>query len=593
MGAADRIAETILKMGQIRAEGLQHAADAQARAQANSAQIWGGALQSLGQIPGEVAKYKLADTENQIRQQQLATQKRYAQGEQDANWIYQGLMKPGPDGTVNIDESTLPKLQAGMANAGVPLEVQDRTVNSLKSVMDANTSFRQSQLDHQVKIAKAVLAGVTPDHPLTPGSALATLKMAQTNGIANAHDVDQFMAAMNQGHDPADLFKAIIQYGTQPPSALEQAKLRNETLQGNKLEAEIPGAAAKSAQEQNVVAGMQGGLTADQVADNARQAAAQQAQAAAAQATEAARVAAAGREDQRIGLERQRVGMEGQRIGLEQQKFQQSQVGAPSAVGVGVPDVPVGQKNEDFLKTLPTPIAAQVKALVEGRQAFPQGAALRSDYWQNMLGNVAKYDPSFDAVNYNARSKTRADFTSGKAAQQVNAINTVIGHLSGLSDAAEALNNSDLPMFNSIANTLSKATGSPKVTNFDTIKKAVSDEVTRVWRQSGGSEADIQAAQKNLDASGSPAQLRGAIATYADLLQSKLGSLNEQYRQGMGTDKIDMITPKAQQALDAIEKRAGRTPVASGASVKAPNGQTYTFPTAADAAAFKARAGIK
>ncbi len=233
MSAADRIAETILRMGQIRAQGLQQSADAQARAQAANGQIWGGAIAQLGQLPGEIAKYKLADTENQVRQQQLATQKRYAQGEQDANWIYQGLMKPGPDGTVNIDESTLPKLQAGMANAGVPLEVQDRTVNSLKSVMDANTSFRQSQLDHQVKIAKAVLAGVTPDHPLTPGSALATLKMAQTNGIANAHDVDQFMAAMNQGHDPADLFKAIIQYGTQQKPITNETELALAASGGN------------------------------------------------------------------------------------------------------------------------------------------------------------------------------------------------------------------------------------------------------------------------------------------------------------------------------------------------------------------------
>jgi hypothetical protein len=211
-----------------------------------------------------------------------------------------------------------------------------------------------------------------------------------------------------------------------------------------------------------------------------------------------------------------------------------------------------------------------------------------------MLGNVAKYDPSFDAVNYNARSKTRADFTSGKAAQQVNAINTVIGHLSGLSDAAEALNNSDIPAFNSIANSISKATGSPKVTNFDTIKKAVSDEVTRVWRQSGGSEADIQAAQKNLDASGSPAQLRGAIATYADLLESKLGSLNEQYRQGMGTDKIDMITPGAQKALDAIEKRAGRAPAPASGRVVV-GGIPFPSQAAADKALadWKAKQGQK
>jgi hypothetical protein len=42
---------------------------------------------------------------------------------------------------------------------------------------------------------------------------------------------------------------------------------------------------------------------------------------------------------------------------------------------------------------------------------FPNGPALKTPYWQNMLRNVAQFDPEFDAVNYNARSKTRADFT--------------------------------------------------------------------------------------------------------------------------------------------------------------------------------------
>jgi hypothetical protein len=210
-------------MGQIRAEGLQHAADAQARAQANSAQIWGGALQSLGQIPGEVAKYKLADAETKQRQQETDQRARYIQGEKDANWIYQGLMKPDANGVVNIDETTLPKLQAGMANAGVPLEIQDRAINSLKSINQSNQEFRQQQMAHQVRVAQNVMSSVTPDHPLTPGTALATLKMMQVNGGANAHDVDTFMAAVNQGHDPADIFKAIIQNGAQPAKPITNA----------------------------------------------------------------------------------------------------------------------------------------------------------------------------------------------------------------------------------------------------------------------------------------------------------------------------------------------------------------------------------
>jgi hypothetical protein len=560
VGAADRIAETILKMGQIRAEGLQHAADAQARAQANSAQIWGGALQSLGQIPGEVAKYKLADTENQVRQAQLAEHQKQQNDQFNANQIFQFTTRPDPDGTVKLDDTKFNAMMQKAQGANIDLETQSRMSNAFKQMNADGDTFRQQQLAHQVKVAQNVMSMVKPGERLEPGVALATLKLGQANGWATAQDTEQFLSAINQGHDPADIFKAIIQNGTKPLDPIEAAKLANEERTGRKLEAEIPGIQATSQKAQAVTAGMQGGLTADQVADNARQAAA-------AAATEAARVEAAKREDARLGLDRQRVGMEGQRLGLDQQKFKASQAGAAPSAGMAVPDVASGQKNDAFIETLPAPVASQVKALAEGRMAFPQGAALRSDYWQNMLQNVAKYDPSFDAVNYNARSKTRADFTSGKAAQQVNAINTVIGHLSGLSDAAEALNNSDIPLFNSLANSISKATGSPKVTNFDTIKKAVSDEVTRVWRQSGGSEADIQAAQKNLDASGSPAQLRGAIATYADLLESKLGSLNEQYRQGMGTDKIDMITPGAQKALDAIEKRAGRAPAAGAGRV--------------------------
>jgi hypothetical protein len=441
------------------------------------------------------------------------------------------------------------------------------------------SSFRDTQLKHQADFANYMLQSSSPEHPLTPATSLAAAKVAQANGLANTDDINKMMAAFNQGKDPTEVFTAIANYGKEGQKNIVVKKDERVYSPTGKLL--IPAEAAPG-EGQHVINGQligpDGQPIGPQVPPQVTPAELETQRHN--KALEDAAKLQYGREAA-VNAETARHNrtMEG----LDQAKLKASQAGAPSAAGAGIPDVPVGQKNEDFLKTLPTPIAAQVKALVEGRQSFPQGAALRSDYWQNMLGNVAKYDPSFDAVNYNARSKTRADFTSGKAAQQVNAINTVIGHLSGLSDAAEALNNSDIPAFNSIANSISKATGSPKVTNFDTIKKAVSDEVTRVWRQSGGSEADIQAAQKNLDASGSPAQLRGAIATYAGLLESKLGSLNEQYRQGMGTDKIDMITPGAQKALDAIEKRAGRAP-AAGAGRVVVGGIPFPSQAAADKA---------
>ncbi len=249
----------------------------------------------------------------------------------------------------------------------------------------------------------------------------------------------------------------------------------------------------------------------------------------------------------------------------------------------GIPDVAPGQKNEAFLQTLAPGIQSQVKMLAEGRLAIPSASALRAPYWQGLLQATAKYDPTFDAVNYNARNKTRAAFTAGKEAANINALNTVIGHLGKLSQAADDLGNFHegslgpaTTLGNKIGNIVSRATGSSKVTNFNTTQKAVSDEVTRVWRQMGGSEKDVEAARDNLNASGTPEQLHGAIATYADLLESKLASLNEQYRQGMGTDKIDILRPDTRAVLDKLEAKAKRSPGSLTANL--PGGEQSAAP---------------
>lgn len=251
--------------------------------------------------------------------------------------------------------------------------------------------------------------------------------------------------------------------------------------------------------------------------------------------------------------------------------------GGPAAAAVPTPTAP-GQRNESVLAGLPSGTQAIVKALVDGRQQFPTGTALKSGYWQKMLELVGKYDPSFDTINYNARSKTRADFTSGKSAAQVNALNTVIGHLSDLSDAADSLKNSWSPTWNSIANAAKTATGNKEVKQFDTIANAVADEATRVWRQAGGTEADIRSWKNDLASAGSPAQLHGVIATIGDLLNSKLEALQAQNEQGMGTAGVKMIAPKAETALQKLRGRAGTgTAAPTGGVIRArdPQGKLH------------------
>lgn len=225
-------------------------------------------------------------------------------------------------------------------------------------------------------------------------------------------------------------------------------------------------------------------------------------------------------------------------------------------------------KNDQVLAAMPPQIASQVKALAEGRMAFPSGFALKSPYWQGMLSAVSQYDPSFDAVNYNARSKMRNDITSGKIGQNINAINTVIGHLQVLSDAADKLNNRGIPAWNTVANLTESALGDPRVKNFNATKKAVVDELTRVYRASGGSENDIKTWSDAIDSSGSPEQLHSVIAQIGDLLESKLDATKEQIKQGMGTTDIpvQVVSPKASAALDVLRQRSGGQQVSAATS---------------------------
>ena len=250
-----------------------------------------------------------------------------------------------------------------------------------------------------------------------------------------------------------------------------------------------------------------------------------------------------------------------QRMGATPEQLKQMVLG-PSSTN-GAPDVPGNPSatGDAYLGTLDKQTAAQVKALAEGRMAFPTGTALKSPYWQGMLGAVSQYDPNFDAVNYNARSNTRKGFTSGKEAQTVNALNTVAEHLGTLSDYADQLNNTSIPFYNRLKNFAAQETGDPRISRFNTAKKAAADEVAKVWRSTGGSEADIQENLKNLDGAQSPEQLHAAIGTLVQLIGGKLSALQDQYVQGMGTaqNTKPLVSPEAQRAYQKVLQRAGMT----------------------------------
>lgn len=446
----------------------------------------------------------------------------------------------GPDGQIN--EASLFSHLPGHAVPAV-MESYNKAKKSAADYQKAQTDAEEAKTNLTGQILNGVVAS-----DYDPDVFMKGVATVRNLGLIPPEAALQLSGVVNQGK-PA--IKAVIDH------LVAQSKTAAQTNEQTSLAAlhkgELPGVVAKSTVEQQVAAGTVGGLTPEQQA--------QQREVTARLPLLAAQTREATARVPLVGAQTREAQATAKAKELEASQLAAVTGGAPG--GKAVADVPVGQKNEEFLATLPDATRLVVKGLAEGRMAFPSGFALRSPYWQGLLQAVAKYDPSFDAVNYNARAKTRADFTSGASSKQINAINTVIGHLDSLSTATDALGNSDYPLFNKVANALSRATGSPKVTNFNTVKKAVSDEVTRVWRQAGGSAEDIKAAQDNLDAAGSPAQLHQAIATYGDLLESKLTAFQSQFQQGMGTSDVQMVTPAARATLNKLEQKAGAAPAAA------------------------------
>jgi hypothetical protein len=269
------------------------------------------------------------------------------------------------------------------------------------------------------------------------------------------------------------------------------------------------------------------------------------------------------------------------------------------------PTGPPELHGSEYLAALPPSRAALIQGYAEGRIPIPSSFALGKPAWEKVLADLNQYDPTFDAINYQSRYRTRQDFTSGKSAQNITSFNTAIGHLGTLQSAANGLGNSWSPLYNTIANFVESARGNPRIVRFETAKQAVADELTRAFRGTGGNVSDIKDWEKNLNAANSPEQLKAAIEQAVNLLGSRIESVGEQYRRGMGTtaDVTELLTdaakrtladlPRGQEILNDAGMRPQGTRGAPAATLGGPSTSAPTSPTSASPAPGSAAPAFK
>src|SRR5262249_45563935 len=145
------------------------------------------------------------------------------------------------------------------------------------------------------------------------------------------------------------------------------------------------------------------------------------------------------------------------------------------------------------------------------------------------------------------------DFTSGKSANEMVAINTALGHVGVLNQAVDALKNNDVRVLNAIANRFGVETGSSAPAVFKTIVHRVGPELVKAYAGAGGGQEEGKVAGQDFDANLAPATLKANLATTATLLNSKIQAKQQQWQNTMGTKPMPVgLTTEAQETMKSL-----------------------------------------
>lgn len=188
------------------------------------------------------------------------------------------------------------------------------------------------------------------------------------------------------------------------------------------------------------------------------------------------------------------------------------------------------------------------QAIASGNMAPLSSFAMSHPRGQQIMARVYQINPQYDATEFNAKNKATSAFATGKQGDTVRFIGVALTHGDQLAQAAQALQNGNIPLFNQVANAYATQTGQPAPNNFDAVKNIYKNEVTKAILGGAGALGDRQEVEKTIDKANSPAQLLGVMQQYQGLLRGQLGGLKRQYEQTTGrTDFERFLSPEAKR----------------------------------------------
>lgn len=219
-------------------------------------------------------------------------------------------------------------------------------------------------------------------------------------------------------------------------------------------------------------------------------------------------------------------------------------------------------EGNDYLKAIPPARANIVKAIVTGRAPLPNSRASKPDAFSNqILQDVAMAEPGFDGTKWKARQQTLLDFTSGKTAGIIRALNQAPLHAVELSNAYDDLNNTNMGWANNALTNIEAGMGNTQQQAargaFNENQPALAGELASTYKGGYATEPDIAAQTKAFDMGLAPAESHAALAKASSLMGDRLTQLNTQWSNTMGplAEPFPVMGKRAAEALATLQKR--------------------------------------
>jgi hypothetical protein len=212
-----------------------------------------------------------------------------------------------------------------------------------------------------------------------------------------------------------------------------------------------------------------------------------------------------------------------------------------------------------FLAKLPTDVATLIKGIAN-YQINPNSLPTRnykgvgSLTQSQVLTLVAEYDPSFSQQNYSSRQALQTNFTSGKYSQNINSLNTAIGHISDIQSNVAGLGNAGFTPYNAAKNLVMQTFGSGAPAKAALNISAATSEIASTFKGTGATDEEIKALGV-LSNDSSPDQVKAYIETATQLLSSRLQALTDTYTAGMGkAPSTSFLSPTSVNSLLQLKK---------------------------------------